>query len=301
MLTASVRAHYNANMSPPVFRFAPSPNGYLHLGHALSALVTRETARRFNGRFLLRIEDIDITRCHPEYETAIFEDLAWLGLDWEEPVRRQSEHFDTYRGALAKLEAMNLLYPCFASRREIAESAAPGRTDPDGAPLYPGLHKGLTEDEAAARKAAGEPFALRLDMERAIETARRMRAWPLAFTAFDPESGARETVTCDPARWGDAVIARKDVPTSYHLAVVVDDALQGITHVTRGLDLLAATDIHRLLQALLELPQPEYHHHRLLTGGEGRKLSKSDRVKSLKSLRAEGVTPSEVKRLAGLA
>lgn len=300
MLTAGARAHYNANMSPSVFRFAPSPNGYLHLGHALSALVTRETARRFDGRFLLRIEDIDIARCRPEYEAAILEDLAWLGLEWEEPVRRQSEHFDTYRETLEKLMAMNLLYPCFASRREIAESAVPGRTDPDGAPLYPGLHKGLAQDEAAAREAAGEPFALRLDMEKAIETARRMKAWPLTFTAFDPQSGARDTVRCDPARWGDAVIARKDVPTSYHLAVVTDDALQGVTHVTRGLDLLASTDIHRLLQTLLGLPQPAYYHHRLLTGAKGRKLSKSDRVKSLKSLRAEGVTPNGIRRLAGL-
>lgn len=301
MLTAGACAHYNAIMSPPVFRFAPSPNGYLHLGHALSALVTWATARSFDGRFLLRIEDIDIERCRPEYEAAILEDLAWLGLEWEEPVRRQSDHFDTYRKALGNLETLGLLYPCFATRKEIAARASPEKTDPDGTPLYPGLHKRLTEEEIAARKAAGELFALRLDMEGAIDTARRMQAWPLTFTAFDPADGKTKQVACNPTRWGDAVIARKDVPTSYHLAVVVDDALQGVTHVTRGLDLLAATDIHCLLQVLLGLPAPAYHHHRLLADDRGRKLSKSDRDTSIASLRADGVTPNGIRRLVGLA
>ena len=296
-----MRAHYNAIMSTPVFRFAPSPNGHLHLGHAFSALVTHDMARAAGGRFLLRIEDIDTERCSPEYEARMLDDLAWLGLEWEQPVRRQSEHFGTYAGALANLEDMGLLYPCFATRREIAERAATDRTDPDGAPFYPGLYKGLSKAEIRAHKDAGEPFALRLNMDKAVETARAMSGEPLTFDELDPERGKTAAIPVDPARWGDSVIARKDVPASYHLAVVVDDGLQGITHVTRGMDLYAATDIHRLLQTLLGLTAPTYHHHRLLTAPDGRKLSKSHRDKSLKSLRSEGLSPRDIRRMAGLA
>ena len=287
-------------MEKPVFRFAPSPNGLLHLGHALSALVTFEMAQRMDGRFLLRIEDIDPARCRPEFEAQMLDDLAWLGLTWEEPVRRQSEHFKTYGQALQKLDALGLLYHCFASRREIADRAAPGRSDPDGAPLYPGLHKGLSVDEVRHRKDQGEPFALRINMEVAIEAARARTPAPLTFTDIDPETGEKKTVSADPARWGDAVIARKDVPTSYHLSVVVDDALQNITHVTRGRDLYDATGIHRLLQVLLELPEPLYHHHELLKAEDGRKLSKSHKDQSLGSLKANGAAPEDIRRMAGL-
>jgi glutamyl-Q tRNA(Asp) synthetase len=285
----------------PVFRFAPSPNGHLHLGHAFSALVTHDMARAQGGRFLLRIEDIDISRCRPEYEARLRDDLAWLGLDWEEPVRRQSEHFDTYRQALEELDAQGLLYPCFATRREIAaalEAAGkPHAFDPDGAPLYPHLHKDLAPDEMEKRKARGEPFALRLDMEAALARAEALGALPLRFTEMDETLESATRVEADPARWGDAVIARKDVPTSYHLAVVVDDAAQGVSHVTRGRDLYASTDLQRLLQALLGLPEPAYHHHRLVLDETGRKLAKSHGDKSLAALRAEGLTPADIRLL----
>jgi glutamyl-Q tRNA(Asp) synthetase len=280
----------------PVFRFAPSPNGELHLGHAFSALVTHDMARAHGGRFLLRIEDIDRDRCRQ-----LRDDLAWLGLEWEEPVRRQSAHFDAYAEALARLDAMGLLYPCFATRREIAEAVAakgaPHPVDPEGAPLYPGLCKGLSDDEAAARKARGEPFALRLDMETALRRAREIHPDPLKFTEQEA-AGETCTVTADPARWGDVIVARKEVPTSYHLSVVVDDAVQGITHVTRGMDLYAATDLHRLLQVLLALPEPTYHHHALVVDTEGRKLSKSDRDTSLASLRARGFSRGDIRAAA---
>ncbi len=283
-----------------VLRFAPSPNGALHLGHALSALVTYEMSQKLGGRFLLRIEDIDLERCRPELESQMLDDLAWLGITWEEPVRRQSEHFETYTRSLVKLEEMDLLYPCFASRKDIAAHAVAGQTDPDGAPLYPGLHKGLTTAEANTRKNAGEPFALRLDMDRAINTASSMFPGPLTFRELNPNSGDVQTISAEPERWGDAMIARKDVPTSYHLAVVTDDALQGITHVTRGQDLFAASGIHRLLQVLLGLPEPLYHHHDLLRDETGRKLSKSHKDKSLASLRAAGASRADIRRMAGL-
>ena len=284
-----------------VFRFAPSPNGALHLGHALSAFITHDLARETGGRFLLRIEDIDVARCRPEYEAQMLDDLAWLGLAWEEPVRRQSQHFETYAKALGKLEAMGLLYPCFVSRKEIAIHAKAGHNDPDGAPIYPGLHKGLSSTEIDARKAAGEAFALRLHMDKAIEMARTMSPGPLSFRELDPASGEIKTTAAEPARWGDAVIARKDVPTSYHLAVVVDDAGQDVTHVTRGQDLYAATGIHRLLQVLLALPEPLYHHHALLCDEVGRKLSKSHKDKALASLLDEGATPEDIRRMAGIS
>ena len=289
----------------PVIRFAPSPNGELHLGHAFSALFAFRAAQTMGARFLLRIEDIDIARCRPEFEAQMLDDLAWLGLTWEEPVRRQSEHFEAYREACDKLAALDLLYPCFASRKEIDTAALDefGKTpprDPDGSLFYPGLHKGMGADEVTRRQRAGEPFALRLDLARALAKADELGG-VLSFDAFSPDAPDVASKPCDPARWGDAVIARKDVPTSYHLAVVVDDALQGITHVVRGEDLLAATDIHRLLQRLLGLPAPRYHHHRLICDAAGRKLSKRDKDKSLKHLRATGLGPAQITEMVGLA
>ena len=288
-------------MSPrPVFRFAPSPNGELHLGHALSAIVGFEQARACGGRFLLRIEDIDTGRSRSAYVAGIFEDLRWLGLTWEEPVVFQSQRMDAYRAAARQLRDMGLLYPCFATRAEIAAAATDDARDPDGAPLYPGLYKGRDAGDLARRQAAGEPFALRLDMERAVAAAAgKLGGAPLTFIEI-AEDGTPQTVAARPGRWGDAVLVRKDVPTSYHLAVVVDDAWQGVTHVTRGHDLYAATDLHRLLQVLLGLPEPHYRHHRLVTDAAGRKLAKSARDTSLKSLRESGIGPADIRRMLGL-
>jgi glutamyl-Q tRNA(Asp) synthetase len=294
-------------MPPPVFRFAPSPNGYLHLGHALSALLNADMAREAGGRLLLRIEDVDGTRCRSEYETAIFEDLAWLGLVWEQPVRRQFEHFDDYRAALAKLDAMGLIYPSFESRADIVrlvaerEMQAPiqkGRwpCDPDGAPLYPGDAKSLSSAERARRIGAGEPYALRLDVAAALA-----RTGPLTWreTGHGPadETG---TIAADPSAWGDVVLARKDSPASYHLAVTVDDGTQGVTDVVRGQDLFYAASVHRLLQALLGLPQPRYHHHRLILDTDGRKLSKSTRATGIRELRAQGVPAAKIREAVWL-
>ncbi len=288
----------------PALRFAPSPTGELHIGHALSALTTWEWARRLGGRFLLRIEDIDTGRARDHLIEQIFEDLAWLGLDWERPVLRQSEHFAGYRAAARKLEDMGLLYPCFATRSEIRAEVQRRDTqgikatrDPDGAPVYPGLHKGLPAAEIAARMARGEPHALRLDMAAAIERAREISGeGRISYVAFD-EEGRERRVVADPARWGDAVIVRKDVPASYHLAVVVDDHRQGITHVTRGQDLEAATDLHRLLQVLFGFEAPRYHHHRLLLDERGAKLAKRSGSESLRSLREKGLTPENIRRM----
>jgi glutamyl-Q tRNA(Asp) synthetase len=283
------------------FRFAPSPNGYLHLGHALSALTDFEMARAAGGRFLLRIEDIDATRCRPEYETAIYEDLAWLGISWEQPVRRQSAHFDDYRTAIAALSDMGLVYPSFESRSEIAmlvverEEHGSWPRDPDGAPIYPGTSKHLSEAERL-RRMASEPYSLRLDMEAAIARAGPLR-WYETGAGPNGESGP---VAAAPQSWGDVVLARRDVPTSYHLSVAIDDAAQGITHVVRGQDLFWATSVHRLLQTLLGLRAPIYHHHRLLLDSDGRKLSKSTRSTGLRELRAQGVTPADIRRLVGL-
>ena len=280
----------------PVFRFAPSPNGELHLGHALSALVGYERAKAAGGRFLLRIEDIDVGRTRPEFVSGIFEDLRWLGLEWEEPIVFQSARMPAYRAAAERLKALGLLYPCFATRSEIA-AAAGDATDPEGAPLYPGLWKGRSDRDAAAALAAGRPGAWRIDMIAARRAATALLdGRPLTFTELSAD-GAPDVVEARPERWGDAVIVRKDVPTSYHLAVVVDDAWQGVTHVTRGRDLYAATDVHRLLQVLLGLPEPVYHHHRLIVDGEGRKLAKSARDTSLRSLRERGVSAGEIRRL----
>ena len=286
-------------MPPPVFRFAPSPNGYLHLGHALSALLNADMAQAAAGRLLLRIEDIDATRCRPEYEAAIYEDLAWLGITWEKPVRRQSEHYDDYRAALAKLEAAGLIYPSFESRAEIAALVAarePWPRDPDGAPLYPGDAKSLPPSERARRINSGEPYALRLDMTAAIGRAVAL-TWNETGQGPCGENG---TIAVDPAAWGDVILARKDTPTSYHLAVVVDDAVQGVTDVVRGQDLFQSTSVHRLLQNLLALPAPRYHHHRLILDEAGRKLSKSTQSTGLRELRAQGVSPDRIRRLVGL-
>lgn len=284
----------------PTLRFAPSPNGALHLGHALSAFVGSDMAKKLGGRFLVRIEDIDIARARVEHVTGIFEDLTWLGLTWEEPVLFQSQHFNVYAEAAALLEGQGVLYPCFATRTEIAEAATDGRQDPDGATLYPGLYKSLPKSEIEARIGRGEPYALRIDMERAIALAsERLGGKPLTFTELD-EAGEPTVVEAKPERWGDTVILRKDIPASYHLAVVVDDARQGITHVTRGKDLYAATDIHRLLQVLMGLPEPVYHHHRLMTDENGDKLSKSAKNTDLASLRAEGTAPEEIRARVGM-
>jgi len=297
-------------MSPPVFRFAPSPNGYLHLGHALSALLNSDMARAAGGRLLLRIEDIDATRCRPEYEAAIYEDLAWLGIAWEEPVRRQSAHLDTYRAALERLgwdaegKAAHdaLVYPSFESRAELArlvavrERRAPWPRDPDGAPLYPGSAKLLAREEQNARIKAGAPYALRLDM--AAATARTgVLTWHETGARPHGETGIVEAA---PHAWGDVVLARKETPTSYHLSVVIDDALQGVTHVVRGQDLFWSTSVHRVLQALLGLSAPVYHHHRVVLDAQGRKLAKSTRATALRELRGRGLSPADIRRLVGL-
>ncbi len=288
--------------SRPVFRFAPSPNGDLHLGHAYSALFTAEVARRVGGRVLLRIEDIDLERCRPEFEARIYEDLAWLGFKWEKPVRRQSEHFTDYRAALDRLESLGLLYPCFATRREIAEAAArEGKTatDPDGAPLYPGIFRDAPRQETEARIRAGEPYCLRLNMAKALRVLQDIAPEPLTIQSFNEDFAITETLA-QPELWGDVVLARKDMPASYHLAVVVDDALQGVTHVTRGEDLAAATGLHRLLQVLLNLPAPLYCHHRLILSEGGQKLSKRHKDKGLRALCAEGITSAEIRAMLGL-
>ncbi|MET4636202.1 tRNA glutamyl-Q(34) synthetase GluQRS [Kaistia defluvii] len=280
------------------FRFAPSPNGDLHLGHAYSALLNGDLAREAGGRLLIRMEDIDETRCRREFEASILEDLAWLGLAWEQPVRRQSEHFDAYAAALDRLKAMDLVYPSFLSRAEIrAATADPDwPRDPDGAPLYPGFDRDLSAKAASAKIASGMPYAWRLNMDAALA-----RTGPLAFreTGRGPD-GQTGAVAADPARWGDVVIARKEIPTSYHLSVVVDDALQGISDVVRGEDLFHATSVHRLLQMLLGLPEPRYRHHGLIRDAAGRKLSKSEGATGLRQLREAGMTPADIRARVGL-
>ena len=281
-----------------VFRFAPSPNGYLHLGHGFSALLNREMATATGGKLLLRIEDIDLDRCRPEFEQAIYDDLAWLGLKWEQPVRRQSDHFGAYREAVASLQKRGLVYPCFCSRADVVAATAERPDwlrDPDDSPLYPGTCKHLSPAERQRRLKAGQPAAWRLDMAAALREVRP----PIDWREYGGGSAPRR-VEARPGLWGDAVLARKDVPASYHIAVVVDDALQGVTDVVRGEDLLMATGLHRLLQILLDLPAPDYHHHELLRDAAGRKLSKSLRAKSLRALRQEGLTPAKLKAQFGL-
>ncbi|WP_299624149.1 tRNA glutamyl-Q(34) synthetase GluQRS [Pelagibius sp.] len=276
-----------------VTRFAPSPSGYLHLGHAYSALFAARAAAEAGGRFLLRIEDIDQGRARPDFEAAIFEDLAWLGLTWEEPVLRQSERMDLYRAALETLQRQGLVYPCFCTRKEIAAEIARAGAAPHGpqAALYPGTCRGLSEDEREARRAEGRSYALRLDLAAAMAAADA--GGPLTWT--DRERGVQ---VCDPRGEGDVVLARKDLGTSYHLSVVVDDAAQGVTLVTRGTDLFEASHLHRLLQALLGLPAPDYHHHRLVTDEAGKRLAKRHDSLTLRSLRDAGQSAAAVIALA---
>jgi glutamyl-Q tRNA(Asp) synthetase len=277
-----------------VTRFAPSPTGLLHLGHAYSALFAGRLATSAGGQFILRIEDIDPGRCRPEFEDAIIEDMAWLELEWTQPVWRQSERMDVYGSALETLNAMDLLYPCFCTRKDIAaeisqSGAAPHLTQdgPDG-PVYPGICKSLDGSTRAARIADGEPHALRLDMDAAIAHAGTL-SW---------HDRSRGEQTAEPEIFGDVVLARKDVATSYHLAVTIDDAAQGVTLVTRGSDLFAATHIHRLLQALLDLDVPEWHHTPLLANSDGERLAKRDRAFTLRAMREAGTDPEEIWAMA---
>jgi len=279
-----------------VFRFAPSPNGYLHLGHAYSALLNAQAAEAVGGRLLLRIEDIDPARCRPEFERAIYDDLDWLGLRFAPPIRRQSEHVAEHRAALERLQQMGLIYPSFESRADVArlvaereEQGEPWPRDPDGAPLYPGTDKMLSPPARQRRIEEGRPYALRLDMSAALARVPQL-TW---------REAGRE-VLADPAAWGDVVLERKDAPVGYHLAVTMDDAAQGVTHVVRGLDLYHATSIHRLLQALLGLPEPAYHHHRLILDEAGDKLSKSTQATGLRELRAAGKTRAGIYAMVGL-
>jgi glutamyl-Q tRNA(Asp) synthetase len=281
-----------------VTRFAPSPTGYLHLGHAFAAITAHDTAMRAGGRFLLRLEDIDASRCRPEFEAAILEDLAWLGLDWERPVLRQSERFAAYRAALDRLAERGLLYPCFCTRSDIAAEIVRSAEAPHGpeGPLYPGTCRGLSETERRARLDCGAPYALRLDVSKAAALTGAL--------SFEEQGngplGEHGLIAADSLSFGDIVIARKDVPASYQLAVVVDDAHQGVTLVTRGNDLFAATQVQRLLQALLGLPAPAYAHHRLVLDAQGRKFSKRDHAATLKSLREGGTTPAQIRAQLGL-
>jgi len=287
---------------PSVFRFAPSPNGLLHLGHAYSALMNFDLARRSGGRLLLRIEDIDATRCRPEFEAAIVEDLAWLGIQWEAPVRRQSEHLSLYRDAVQRLADQGLVYPAFETRAEImrlvAQQEANGAwpRDPDGAPVYPGLAKSLAAGDRARLLESGAPYTLRLDMVAAYRRVGDL-SWVEQGAGPGGETG---TVQAEPQAWGEVVLARKETPTSYHLSVVIDDALQGVTDVVRGQDLFWSTSVHRLLQRLLGLPQPVYRHHGLVLDAAGRKLAKSTKAIGLRDLRAQGLTPPDIRRLVGL-
>jgi glutamyl-Q tRNA(Asp) synthetase len=284
-----IATRFRARLMPaPVFRFAPSPTGHLHLGHALAAILNFEEAQRAGARFLLRIEDIDPTRCKPEFEASIYEDLDWLGLKWETPVRRQSQHFEEYAAALGKLEAEGLLYASYETRADLARLIT-GR-DPEGGPRY-SREEGLSADEMGKREAAGEPYALRLDMEKALARISKPLFWD--------EAG--EEIVADPARWGDVVLGRKETPASYHLAVVLDDALQNVTHIVRGKDIYEATAVHRLLQELLGLPAPLYRHHRLLLDEHGKKLSKRDRSTTLRDLRANGWSFTDIRNAVGLA
>jgi len=277
-----------------VTRFAPSPTGYLHRGHAYSALTAQAAAREAQGRFLLRVEEIDRTRCRPEFEAALYEDLAWLGLSLETPARRQSDHLADYAGALRELGERGLLYRCFRTRREVAEEIARAPHGPmevfRGTPL-----PAMVE---ARRLEAGEAFAWRLSLAAAEAALGGFAGLSFREEGVGP-NGERGEIRARPELGGDVVLARKDVGVAYHLAVVFDDALQGVTHVVRGQDLFEATHVQRLLQALLGLPLPVYRHHRLLTGPDGKRFAKRDRAETLRELRARGVTPAELRRELG--
>jgi glutamyl-Q tRNA(Asp) synthetase len=279
----------------PVLRFAPSPNGALHLGHAYSALINDRIAAEINGRVLLRIEDLDRTRCKPQFEGAIIEDLTWLGLRFPASPRRQSEHANDYAAALSRLNEQGLVYPCFCSRAEIAR-ASNGQRDPDGAPLYSGTCRALSPAEARDRLARGDKAAFRLDMRRAVDAGPARLCW----TEFG-EGAIPAQHPAAPEVWGDIVLRGRDLAASYHLAVVADDALQGVTDVVRGRDLLAATAVHRLLQAVLGLAEPRYRHHRLVLDQTGEKLSKSRQSWSLAELRATGLAPEGVRAALGFS
>jgi glutamyl-Q tRNA(Asp) synthetase len=279
----------------PILRFAPSPNGALHLGHAYSALFNERIAAEINGRVLLRIEDLDRTRCKPQFVAGIIDDLTWLGLRFPAPPRRQSEHGDDYAAALARLDERGLVYPCFCSRAEV-KRASNGQRDPDGAPLYKGTCRALSPAQARDRIARGDKAAFRLDMQRAIDAASAGLGW-----AEYGEGAVASRRAAAPEVWGDVILRGRDLAASYHLAVVVDDALQGVTDVARGRDLLAATAVHRLLQALLGLAAPRYRHHRLVLDRDGAKLSKSRQSVSLAELRATGLAPDGVRAALGFA
>jgi len=278
---------------PTVTRFAPSPTGYLHLGHVRSALEGWRAARGTGGRFLLRLEDIDQTRCRGEYAVAILEDLAWLGLSWDGPVRKQFEHLEDYRRALDRLEAMAVVYPCFCTRREIRDEIARAGGAPHAlsGPPYPGTCRALDRRQRIEKQRSGVDYALRLDLDRAL-------ALTGALEWIEEAGDGPHRRLADPAPLGDVVLARKDVPTSYHLAVTVDDAIQEVTLVTRGEDLATATHVHRVLQALLNLPTPRYRHHELVTDAAGRRLSKRDRALTIRAMRASGIGPAEIFDLA---
>lgn len=284
-------------MSAPRFvtRFAPSPTGYLHRGHAFSALTAFEAAHAAGGRFILRIEDIDRTRCRPDYEAAIYEDLAWLGLGWETPVRRQSDHMADYGAALRDLSERGLTYRCFRTRREIAEAI---ESAPHGA-MEAFCGQALPPDEEARRVEAGEPYAWRLSLAAAERALDGFGALSFHEEGEGP-GGEHGLIQARPELGGDVVLARKDVGVAYHLAVTADDALQGVTRVIRGRDLFAATHVQRLLQALLGLPVPTYRHHRLLAGPDGKRFAKRDHAQTLRELRASGMTPQTLRAELGL-
>ena len=286
-------------MKQIITRFAPSPTGHLHLGHALAAIRAFDAAMEHGGRFLLRMEDIDVGRTRPEFEEAIFADLAWLGLSWETPVRRQSEHMDDYAGALARLDEMGLLYPCFCTRKEIMAEieqspSAPhlAKKGPDGH-LYPGTCRDMDASDVGNKKNENAPYALRLNMGKALVLAAEKKLmWPLTW-----KDTAKGEIIAKPEIFGDVVLARKDIPTSYHLAVVLDDHIQGVNMVSRGEDLFSATHLHRLLQDLLDLNVPKYAHHHLVKSEDGQRLSKREKSMTLKSLRNLGYQPSDIRKM----
>ncbi|MBK8837680.1 MAG: tRNA glutamyl-Q(34) synthetase GluQRS [Hyphomonadaceae bacterium] len=286
-----------------ITRFAPSPTGYLHLGHAYSAILAHDAAREAGGKFLLRIEDIDATRCRPEFETAIYEDLAWLGLRWSDPVRRQSEHFDDYAAALETLRKLGVVYRCFLTRKEIAAASLSAPHEPGEAPdgvIYRGPAQRMSGEEEESRIARGETFAWRLSIKYSQDLLGEDFA-RLVFVERDEGSNTERAITARPELLGDVILGRKDTPTSYHLSVVHDDALQGITCIIRGQDLRASNHIHVLLQKLLGLPTPVYMHHHLLTGPDGKRYAKRDRSLTLAALREAGVSPAEIRARIGLS
>ncbi len=303
VLTTKVHPHYSYPMTQPVLRFAPSPNGELHLGHAYSALLNQQMANDAGGKLLLRIEDIDLERCNPGLEAQMLNDLEWLGIEWDGVPRWQSEHLDAYQDALDTLEAEGLVYPSISSRGEVRhrisaleESGKTWPRDPDGVPHYPGEERLYTAEERAALKREAGKYSLRLDMAKALGRYTKPLEWYESGAGPKAETGK---IPAHPAIWGDVLLGRKDVPTSYHLACVLDDALQGVSLIVRGQDLFHATSIHRLLQEVLGLPAPVYHHHRLILDDDGQKLAKSRKDTSLRQLRDAGLQPDDIKRMVG--